>query len=173
MIHVRTRKSLKKKRQTAKRTKKELEANPKKDEPLGDEKKDFTKELKKSWNDIYPERAHNTINQLADQLQDKANIFGDKLVNALKKAGVTDEQIENAKYTILGASEVAQETAQKTAKDLQAIARIKSREFRKDAAERANDMRGMARDQMDVLQKKTDEMEVQDRSPVRTDEAEI
>lgn len=45
---------------------KELEANPKKDEPLGDEKKDFTKELKKSWNDIYPERAHNTINQLAD-----------------------------------------------------------------------------------------------------------
>lgn len=137
---------------------KELEANPKKDEPLGDEKKDFTKELKKSWNDIYPERAHNTINQLADQLQDKANIFGDKLVNALKKAGVTDEQIENAKYTILGASEVAQETAQKTAKDLQAIARIKSREFRKDAAERANDMRGRARDQMDVLQKKTDEM---------------
>lgn len=33
---------------------KELEENPKKDEPLGDEKKDFTAELKKNWNDVYP-----------------------------------------------------------------------------------------------------------------------
>lgn len=113
---------------------KELEENPKKDEPLGDEKKDFTAELKKNWNDVYPEKAHEAVDKLARQLTESAGILGNKLVDALKKAGVTDEQIEKAKYTALGASEVAQETAEKTARDLQAIARIKSREFRKDAA---------------------------------------
>ena len=98
---------------------KELEANPKKDEPLGDEKKDFTKELKKSWNDIYPERAHNTINQLADQLQDKANIFRRQARQCAEEGRSHGRTDRKRKYTILGASEVAQETAQKTAKDLQ------------------------------------------------------
>ena len=83
------------------------------------------------------------------------------MVDALKKAGVTDEQIEKAKYTALGASEVAQETAEKTARDLQAIARIKSREFRKDAARRADEMKAQAREQMGELQKKTEEMKRQ------------
>lgn len=140
---------------------KELEENPKKDEPLGDEKKDFTAELKKNWNDVYPEKAHEAVDKLARQLTESAGMLGNKLVDALKKAGVTDEQIEKAKYTALGASEVAQETAEKTARDLQAIARIKSREFRKDAARRADEMKAQAQVQMDELQKKAEEMKRQ------------
>lgn len=140
---------------------KELEENPKKDEPLGDEKKDFTKELKKSWDDVYPEKAHEAVDHLAQQLTESAGILGSKLVEALKKAGVTDEQIDKAKYTALGASEVAQETAEKTARDLQAIARIKSREFRKDASKKADELRNQAKAQMDELQKKSEEMKRQ------------
>lgn len=140
---------------------KELEENPKKDEPLGDEKKDFTKELKKNWEDVYPEKAHAKMNELADQLSESVMVLGDKFLSALKKVGVTDEQIEKAKYTALGASEIAQETAEKAAKDLQAIARIKSREFKKDAAKKAEDVKAQAKDQMEVLQQKREEMKRQ------------
>ena len=140
---------------------KELEENPKKDEPLGDEKKDFTKELKKNWEDVYPEKAHAKMNELADQLSESVTVLGDKFLSALKKVGVTDEQIEKAKYTALGASEIAQETAEKAAKDLQAIARIKSREFKKDAAKKAEVVKAQAKDQMEVLQQKREEMKRQ------------
>lgn len=140
---------------------KELEENPKKDEPLGDEKKDFTKELKKNWEDVYPEKSHAKMNELADQLSESVTVLGDKFLSALKKVGVTDEQIEKAKYTALGASEIAQETAEKAAKDLQAIARIKSREFKKDAAKKAEVVKAQAKDQMEVLQQKREEMKRQ------------
>lgn len=140
---------------------KELENNPKKEEPLGDEKKDFTKELKKNWEEVYPAKAHEKVNQLADQLTDTVNVLGDKFLQALKKAGVTDEQLEKAKYLALGASEVAQETAEKTAKDLQAIARIKSREFKKDAAKKAEEMKAQAKEQMEAFQKKKEEVQRQ------------
>lgn len=140
---------------------KELEENPKKDEPLGDEKRDFTKELKKNWEDVYPEKAHAKMNELADQLSESVTVLGDKFLSALKKVGVTDEQIEKAKYTALGASEIAQETAEKAAKDLQAIARIKSREFKKDAAKKAEAVKAQAKDQMEVLQQKREEMKRQ------------
>ena len=140
---------------------KELEENPKKDEPLGDEKRDFTKELKKNWEDVYPVKAHAKMNELADQLSESVTVLGDKFLSALKKVGVTDEQIEKAKYTALGASEIAQETAEKAAKDLQAIARIKSREFKKDAAKKAEDVKAQAKDQMEVLQQKREEMKRQ------------
>lgn len=140
---------------------KTLENDPKKDIPLGDEKKDFTKELKDTWDDVYPEKAHEAVEKLAGQLTDSVVQLGEKLTDALKKAGVTDEQIEKAKYTALGASEVAQETAEKTAKDIQAIARIRSREFKKDAARRADEMKAEAKAQMEALQKKAEEMKRQ------------
>ena len=120
--------------------------------------KDFTKELKKNWEEIYPEKAHAKMNELADQLSESVTVLGDKFLSALKKVGVTDEQIEKAKYTALGASEIAQETAEKAAKDLQAIARIKSREFKKDAAKKAEVVKAQAKDQMEVLQQKREEM---------------
>ena len=150
---------------------KELEENPKKDEPLGDEKKDFTAELKKNWNDVYPEKAHEAVDKLARQLTESAGMLGNKLVDALKKAGVTDEQIEKAKYTALGASEVAQETAEKTARDLQAIARIKSREFRKDAARRADEMKAQARVQMQEARIQANKLKIQAQEQAETAQA--
>ena len=150
---------------------KELEENPKKDEPLGDEKKDFTAELKKNWNDVYPEKAHEAVDKLARQLTESAGMLGNKLVDALKKAGVTDEQIEKAKYTALGASEVAQETAEKTARDLQAIARIKSREFRKDAARRADEMKAQARVQMQEARIQATKLKIQAQEQAETAQA--
>lgn len=140
---------------------KELEENPKKDEPLGDEKKDFTKELKKNWEDVYPEKAHAKMNELADQLSESVTVLGDKFLSALKKVGVTDEQIEKAKYTALGASEIAQETAEKAAKDLQAIARIKSREFKKDAEKKAEVMKAQARVQMQEAKIQANKLKIQ------------
>ena len=139
----------------------ELAENPKKDEPLGDEKKDFTKELKKNWDDVYPEKAHAAVEKLADRLTEQAGILGDKFIEALKKAGVTDEQIDKAKYTALGASEIAQETAEKTAKDIQAIARVKSREFRKDAMKKADEMRAQAKGQMEEAKIKASKLQAQ------------
>ena len=140
---------------------KELEENPKKDEPLGDEKRDFTKELKKNWEDVYPEKAHAKMNELADQLSESVTVLGGKFLSALKKVGVTDEQIEKAKYTALGASEIAQETAEKAAKDLQAIARIKSREFKKDAAKKAEDVKAQARVQMQEAKIQANKLKIQ------------
>ena len=82
----------------------EIKENPEKDIPLGDEKRDFTKEIKKTVDDVYPEKAHEAVDKLADQLVDTFNLLGEQLVTALKKAGMTDEQIEKAKYTTIGAS---------------------------------------------------------------------
>ena len=48
-----------------------------------------------------------------------------------------------------------------TSLQVQAIARIKSREFRKDAARRADEMKAQAQVQMDELQKKSEEMKRQ------------
>lgn len=150
---------------------KELEENPKKDEPLGDEKRDFTKELKKNWEDVYPEKAHAKMNELADQLSESVTVLGDKFLSALKKVGVTDEQIEKAKYTALGASEIAQETAEKAAKDLQAIARIKSREFKKDAAKKAEEMKRQSEVQSQQMKLKSEKLKAQAR--VQMQEAKI
>lgn len=139
----------------------ELEENPKKDEPLGDEKQDFLSDISAGWKDLYPGKAHEAVDRFTGKVTETAGAWGEKLISVLKKAGVTDEQIDNAKYTAMGASEVAQETAEKTAKDLKVIARIKSREFRKDALRRADEMKAQARAQMDVMKKKSEEMKYQ------------
>ena len=75
----------------------EIKENPEKDIPLGDEKRDFTKEIKETVDGVYPEKAHEAVDKLADQLVDTFNLLGEQLVTALKKAGMTDEQIEKAK----------------------------------------------------------------------------
>ncbi len=149
----------------------ELKNDPKKDEPLGDEKQDFTKEIQKTWSELYPAKAHDAVDRLAHHVTESAVVLGEKLIGALKKAGVTDEQIEKAKYTALGASEVAQETAEKTAKDLQAIARIKSRELKREASRRAEEMRAQAKEKMEVLKKKTEEAKY--RSEVQSEQLKL
>lgn len=139
----------------------QLEENPDKDKPLGDEKRNFMKELKDNIDDAYPEKAHAVVDDMAGNLVETFNTLGEKIVAALKKAGMTDEQIDKAKYTAIGATEVAQETAEKTAKDLKAVARIKSREFRKDAADKAEEIKARAKDSMEDMQKKHEELKRQ------------
>lgn len=139
----------------------ELKENPGKDIPLGDEKRNFMQELRKKLEDNYPGKAHTVMDEMAGNLVDTFNALGEKIVVALKKAGLTDEQIDNAKYTAIGATEVAQETAEKTAKDLRAVARIKSKELRKDAADRAEALKAKAKESMEELQKKGEEMKRQ------------
>ena len=140
------------------REEKELENDPHKNEPLGDEKKDFTKELKKNWAEVYPEKAHEKVNQLAEQLTQSVSTLSEKFLGALKKAGVTEEQIEKAKYMAMGASEVAQETAEKAAKEWQAMARLKSRTLKKDAAKKAEEMKAQAKEQVEAFQQKKEEL---------------
>lgn len=52
---------------------------------------------------------------------------------------MTDEQIEKAKYTTIGAAEIAKETAEKTAKNLRAVARVKSRKLQEEARQKASE----------------------------------
>ena len=149
----------------------EIKENPEKDIPLGDEKRDFTKEIKKTVDDVYPEKAHEAVDKLADQLVDTFNLLGEQLVTALKKAGMTDEQIEKAKYTTIGAAEIAKETAEKTAKNLRAVARVKSRKLQEEARQKASEMKEQAKEQMEELQKKKEEMRRQ--SEIRAEQAKL
>ena len=145
----------------------EIKENPEKDIPLGDEKRDFTKEIKKTVDDVYPEKAHEAVDKLADTF----NLLGEQLVTALKKAGMTDEQIEKAKYTTIGAAEIAKETAEKTAKNLRAVARVKSRKLQEEARQKASEMKEQAKEQMEELQKKKEEMRRQ--SEIRAEQAKL
>ena len=149
----------------------EIKENPEKDIPLGDEKRDFTKEIKETVDDVYPEKAHEAVDKLADQLVDTFNLLGEQLVTALKKAGMTDEQIEKAKYTTIGAAEIAKETAEKTAKNLRAVARVKSRKLQEEARQKASEMKEQAKEQMEELQKKKEEMRRQ--SEIRAEQAKL
>lgn len=149
----------------------EMEESPEKNIPLGDEKRDFTKEIKKTVDDVYPEKAHDAVDKLAGQLVDTFNLLGDQLASVLKKAGMTDEQIEKAKYTTLGATEVAKETAEKTVKDLRAIARVKSRKLQEEAKQKASEMKDQAKDRMEEFQKKKEEMKRQ--SEVQSEQARL
>ena len=149
----------------------EIKENPEKDIPLGDEKRDFTKEIKKTVDDVYPEKAHEAVDKLADQLVDTFNLLGEQLVTALKKAGMTDEQIEKAKYTTIGAAEIAKETAEKTAENLRAVARVKSRKLQEEARQKASEMKEQAKEQMEELQKKKEKMRRQ--SEIRAEQAKL
>ena len=148
----------------------EIKENPEKDIPLGDEKRDFTKEIKETVDDVYPEKAHEAVDKLADQLVDTFNLLGEQLVTALKKAGMTDEQIEKAKYTTIGAAEIAKETAEKTAKNLRAVARVKSRKLQEEARQKASEMKEQAKEQMEELQKKE---EMRRQSEIRAEQAKL
>ena len=120
---------------------------------------------------FHPEKAHEAVDKLADQLVDTFNLLGEQLVTALKKAGMTDEQIEKAKYTTIGAAEIAKETAEKTAKNLRAVARVKSRKLQEEARQKASEMKEQAKEQMEELQKKKEELRRQ--SEIRAEQAKL
>ena len=134
----------------------EIKENPEKDIPL---------------DDVYPEKVHEAVDKLADQLVDTFNLLGEQLVTALKKAGMTDEQIEKAKYTTIGAAEIAKETAEKTAKNLRAVARVKSRKLQEEARQKASEMKEQAKEQMEELQKKKEEIRRQ--SEIQAEQAKL
>lgn len=110
----------------------ELKENPKKEQPLGDETVHFEEpETKK----LYPDQAHEAFGKLSGRLSEAAGLASERFLDALKKAGVTDEQIEQARYMAIGVSEVAKETAVEAARDLSAQAKVKSKELSAQAKE--------------------------------------
>lgn len=110
----------------------ELKENPKKEQPLGDETVHFEEpETKK----LYPDQAHEAFGELSGRLSEAAGLASERFLDALKKAGVTDEQIEQARYMAIGVSEVAKETAVEAARDLSAQAKVKSKELSAQAKE--------------------------------------
>lgn len=66
---------------------------------------------------------------------------------------MTDEQIEKAKYTTIGAAEIAKETAEKQQK-FACCCQVKSRKLQEEARQKASEMKEQAKEQMEELQKK-------------------
>lgn len=135
----------------------EIEKDENKDIPLGDEMKDFVK----TENEMnYSKKAHDVVDKMAENVSDAVDVLSAKLIKRLKEAGVTDEQIENVKYTALGAAEVVKEAAEKAGNDLKILAKEKSKEWKKDIGIKAADMKEQAKVQMEEL-KKCSEMQAE------------
>lgn len=131
----------------------EIEKDENKDIPLGDEMKDFVK----TENEMnYSKKAHDVVDKMAENVSDVVDVLSAKLIKRLKEAGVTDEQIENVKYTALGAAEVVKEAAEKAGNDLKILAKEKSKEWKKDIGIKAADMKEQARVQMEELKKRSE-----------------
>ena len=131
----------------------EIENDENKDIPLGDEMKDFVK----TENEMnYSKKAHDVVDKMAENVSDVVDVLSAKLIKRLKEAGVTDEQIENVKYTALGAAEVVKEAAEKAGNDLKILAKEKSKEWKKDIGIKAADMKEQARVQMEELKKRSE-----------------
>lgn len=128
----------------------EIENDENKDIPLGDEKKDFVKEQKEM---NYSKKTHDVVDKMAENVSDVVDVLSAKLIKRLKEAGVTDEQIENVKYTALGAAEVVKEAAEKAGNDLKILAKEKSKEWKKDIGTKAADMKEQAKEHMEELKK--------------------
>lgn len=131
----------------------EIENDENKDIPLGDEMKDFVK----TENEMnYSKKAHDVVDKMAENVSDVVDVLSAKLIKRLKEAGVTDEQIENVKYTALGAAEVVKEAAEKAGNDLKILAKEKSKEWKKDIGIKAVDMKEQAKVQMEELKKRSE-----------------
>lgn len=131
----------------------EIEKDENKDIPLGDEMKDFVK----TENEMnYSKKAHDVVDKMAENVSDVVDVLSAKLIKRLKEAGVTDEQIENVKYTALGAAEVVKEAAEKAGNDLKILAKEKSKEWKKDIGIKAADMKEQAKVQMEELKKRSE-----------------
>lgn len=131
----------------------EIENDENKDIPLGDEKKDFVKEQKEM---NYSKKTHDVVDKMAENVSDVVDVLSAKLIKRLKEAGVTDEQIENVKYTALGAAEVVKEAAEKAGNDLKILAKEKSKEWKKDIGTKAADMKEQAKEHMEELKKRSE-----------------
>lgn len=162
----------------------EIEKNPQKEQPLGDEavkfetaadevkakeeKKEAQKEAKKK---LYPEQAHEAFGKISDKLTEAAGIASVKFLDALKRVGVTEEQLEKAKYTAIGVTEVAKEAAVEAAKDLSAQAKVKSKEWSEQAKVRSKDLSEQAKVQLDDLKERSRKLKLE--ADIRAAEARV
>lgn len=130
----------------------ELQDNPMKDSPLGDESIDFDPEEKEEEK-FYPDQAHAMFRKFSDGLADRADVLSARFLEALKRAGVTDEQIEEAKYMAIGVTEAAKETAEEAARDLSAHAKETSKQLAEEARERSREFSARAKEEMEAARK--------------------
>ncbi len=119
----------------------ELKENPQKDIPLGDETKEF-EDVEEETN--LSVQLHEALKKMGDALTDTAVAAVGKAKDALREMGVSDEQMENAKYTAIGISEVARETAAEAAKDFKSAAKVRAAETRKLAGEKSVEFKEQA-----------------------------
>ena len=145
----------------------EIEADPKKDVPLGDESVDFT-EAEKEYK---PDEAHEAFGKITKGIAAAAGLAGAKICEALKAAGVSEEQIENAKYTILGAGDVAKEEGARAAKELGRKAKEKSGEWKETAKETSADLREEAKYKIEELRQRAETLRKE--ADIRMAEAEL
>ena len=138
-----------------------LENNPGKDIPLGDEKADFTQELKRNIKKFYPVKAHRLFNTLTDNLEDAVSDVADKAEETLRRAGVTDEQMDSAKYTAMAAREVTEETVDQVSRDVKIAARIKAKELSRDAVIKARLLKEQAELKVELMKARADALKAQ------------
>ncbi len=131
----------------------EIETDPKKDTPLGDENADFGIRDR-----VYPDGAHAAFEKLTKNLTAAAGAAGETIADVLRAVGVKDEQIENAKYTILGAGDVAKEEGGRAAKALHAKAKVKSAEWKETAKQKSADLSEEAKVKMEALRGKAEQL---------------
>ena len=133
-----------------------LENNPGKDIPLGDEKADFTQELKRNIKKFYPVKAHRLFNTLTDNLEDAVSDVAGKAEETLRRAGVTDEQMDSAKYTAMAAREVTEETVNQVSRDVKIAARVRAKQAKAAALEQMEAARKQAEGLRDEVKRRTD-----------------
>lgn len=138
-----------------------LENNPGKDIPLGDEKADFTQELKRNIKKFYPVKAHRLFNTLTDNLEGAVSDVADKAEETLRRAGVTDEQMDSAKYTAMAAREVTEETVDQVSRDVKIAARIKAKELSRDAVIKARLLKEQAELKVELMKARADALKAQ------------
>ncbi len=131
----------------------EIEKDPKKDTPLGDENADFGMKDR-----VYPEGAHAAFEKLTKNLTAAAGAAGETIADVLRAVGVKDEQIENAKYTILGAGDVAKEQGSRAAKAFHAKAKVKSAEWKETAKQTSANLGEEAKTKVEELRGKAEQL---------------
>ena len=131
----------------------EIEKDPKKDAPLGDENADFGMKER-----VYPAGAHAAFEKLTKNLTAAAGAAGETMADVLRAVGVKDEQIENAKYTILGAGDVAKEQGGRAAKVLHAKAKVKSAEWKETAKQTSANLSEETREKIEALRGKAERL---------------
>ena len=132
----------------------EIQDNPNKDIPLGDEKKDFIEEFKQSIESFYPVKAHQLFNEFTENLVQAITHVREETVETAKKVGVTEEQINTAKFRAIAAREVAEETAQKATEEFKIAAKKNVKKLSEEAIVQAKFIKEQASLNLELMKAK-------------------